>query len=64
MIFNSPTYKAQHAGWLLACDAPKNIAKGENLYASLDDRGRRIADEYRDKCLKIYADARVARGAG
>lgn len=49
------TQKAEHAGWLLACDAPANLQKGRKLFGELDEAGREIALEYRDKCLKLYS---------
>jgi len=50
-------YDATHAGWLLACDAPANIAKGEERFRLLDNKNRTIALAYRDQCLAAYADA-------
>ncbi len=48
------------AGWLLACDAPDNIAKGQRMIdaMSLEDSERAIT--YRDYCLDLYATAEPA----
>ena len=51
-------YEATRAGWLLACDHPGNIAKGEDLYALLNDKNRDIALAYRDQCIAVYATAK------
>ena len=50
-----------HAGWLLACDAPDNIAKGQRMLdrMSLEDSERVIT--YRDYCLDLYATAEPAK---
>ena len=56
--FNSLAYLAQKAGWLLACDAPKNIAKGEKINAELDAKHQKIADDYKAECLATYAGAK------
>ena len=56
--FNTAAYKAKHAGWLLAADAPANIAKGERILADLDDAGKAAAIAYRDECLAIYAGSK------
>lgn len=50
-------YEADHAGWLMACDAPKNVKKGKGIYDSLPIHFRRRAVRYRDKCLALYAEA-------
>ncbi len=43
------------AGWLLACDAPDNLAKGQAMLdrMGLEDSERVIT--YRDYCLSVYA---------
>ena len=45
---------AAHVGWLLAADAPKNIAKGNRLYDALSSGEQTIAEQYRDHCLALY----------
>lgn len=47
--------KAEHAGWLLACDAPVNLQKGRKLFGELDGAGKKVAVEYRNECLKMYS---------
>ncbi len=48
-------HAACRVGWLLACDAPANIAKGERMLARLSDKSQLIALAYRDQCLEAYA---------
>ena len=52
--FNSLKYKIEHAGWLLACDAPKNLVKGAKELAALTSKQQIKALEYRDVCLTAY----------
>lgn len=47
--------EACHAGWLLACDAPSNIAKGNGLCEELSNKEYDIALAYRDYCKAVYA---------
>ena len=48
-------YNATHAGWLLACDAPSNHAKGVKMYNALSNADKQRASQYRDYCLALYA---------
>tara|TARA_Y100000296_G_C5129604_1_gene234776 strand:+ start:783 stop:992 length:210 start_codon:yes stop_codon:yes gene_type:complete len=43
-------YHIKHAGWLLACDSPKNVDKGELELAKLSHTDARAALLYRDEC--------------
>ena len=47
-------YKATHAGWLLACDAEKNITEGKRIFRELSLADQTIAEQYRDHCLAAY----------
>lgn len=51
--------QAAHAGWLLACDAPENNAKGETMLKALDVANHRRARDYRDYCQRLYASVRT-----
>lgn len=53
----SPT----HVGWLLACDAESNIAKGIKQFALLSADEQLEATAYRDHCLKVYKAAKGAQ---
>jgi hypothetical protein len=52
--YNSLKYKIEHAGWLLACDAPKNFVKGAKELATLTPKQQIMALKYRDVCLIAY----------
>lgn len=43
------------AGWLLACDAPDNIAKGQTMIDGMAQDDHNHAITYRDHCLDTYA---------
>ena len=45
---------ATRAGWLLACDAPKLVTKGECMLKLMSEHDKSIAWEYRDHCLDAY----------
>ena len=49
---------ATRAGWLLACDAPDNIAKGKRLFTRLNALGQTIARNYETYCRGVYAGQR------
>lgn len=51
-------YAIKHAGWLLACVSPANIAKGERHLASLSNEDSKAAKVYRDECLEVYSAGR------
>ena len=55
---NDRQYEIVHVGWLLACDSPKNIAKGEAGYAKLPPEDQPKALAYRDKCVMSYESVR------
>ena len=42
------------AGWLLACDAPANISKGQRMFNRMDTQDQARATTYRDWCRKCY----------
>jgi len=42
-------------GWLLACDAPENRAKGWRLYEHLSPNDQRLARVHRGKLSKLYS---------
>jgi len=52
-------YRILHVGWLLACDAPSNKAKGERLFQDLTKPEQTGALDYAAKCRAVYA-----RGSG
>lgn len=47
--------EATRAGWLLACCAPDNISKGQELLDGMSYEESMIAICYRDHCLEVYA---------
>ncbi len=47
--------QAARAGWLMACAARSNKAKGECLLATLGQKDRDRATAYRDYCVELYA---------
>lgn len=47
-------YTPKKIGWLLACNAPENIAKGERLLAELDEDQRQVAEAYARRCVTLY----------
>ena len=47
-----------HAGWLLACDAPDNIAKGERKLAALSVGQQTVALAHRDALRALYASVK------
>ena len=47
-------HDALRAGWLLACDSPQNVAKGEAALECLTKSERSVALDYRDACLASY----------
>ena len=53
--FEKPKYKAEHAGWLLACDAPCNQEKGQRILESLEFKWQKVALLYMEECLESYA---------
>lgn len=48
---------ATRAGWLLACVAPTNRSKGQQLLDGMSLKNSEIAIQYRDYCLKLYAQS-------
>ncbi len=52
------------AGWLLACDAPENIAKGRVVYNALSPQGRRRALEYHKYCTTLYTNKKALARVG
>jgi hypothetical protein len=53
------SYNAARAGWLLTSCAPKNVAKGEKLFATLSESDKADAQEYAVQtaaraCVVIY----------
>ena len=42
------------AGWLLACDAPANISKGQRLFDQMAPQDQTRATTYRDWCRRCY----------
>ena len=55
MYYMSEIDKALHSGWLLACDAPENVEKGEKLFLELSAKYQDIATSKRDACKTAYA---------
>jgi hypothetical protein len=53
--YETNEYKAQHAGWLLACCAESNVAKGQRIYNKLPPEHQVAACMKRDDCLEAYA---------
>ena len=47
------------AGWLLACDAPDNIAKGQRMFDRMDAADQARAIIYRDHCVFLYTEGRT-----
>ena len=43
------------AGWLLACAAPENLAKGQRMLIRMNLKDRARAITYRDYCAALYA---------
>ena len=54
MNYKSEIEKALHSGWLLACDAPENVAKGARLFSELSAQYQDIATSKRDACKTAY----------
>ena len=54
MYYMSEIEKALHSGWLLACDAPENVAKGARLFSELSAKYQDIATSKRDACKTAY----------
>ncbi len=50
---------AAKAGWLLACDAPENIAKGQAQIDAMCYQDSHRAIQYRDYCVELDATARA-----
>lgn len=42
------------AGWLLACDAPANIEKGQRMFDRMAPADQARAIVYRDYCRAVY----------
>lgn len=55
---NKRQYNIRHVGWLLAADAPSNIAKGERLFKLLSARDQIAAQKYAAECRAAYSQAR------
>ncbi len=53
--FKTEAYKIKHAGWLLACDAPNNIASGQRILVKLSPASAAKALAYKEECLAVYA---------
>ena len=47
-------YHTAKAGWLLACDAPSNITKGETMLATLTPKERQRAIEHCNALKALY----------
>ena len=47
------------AGWLLACDAPENIAKGQRMLDKMGLEDSERAFDYRAYCLTLYATTKA-----
>ena len=48
---------AARIGWLLACDAPANVVKGEKMIdLTIDEKDAARAIAYRDYCLALYSN--------
>ena len=55
MDITSNKFKAQRAGWLLACDSPKNIKKGELMFEELPEKFQRQALAKYEHCMEVYS---------
>ena len=47
-------YEIKHVGWLLACDSPINLDKGQKGLDELNLPDQRKALQYRDACWAAY----------
>ena len=54
-MFTSKSYLIEHAGWLLACNAPSNIAKGERKLAALSPDDKMAAQDHARHLVALYS---------
>ena len=54
-IYDTNVERVQYVGWLLACDASANIAKGERLLQQLDGAERQQAEHHANHLRQLYA---------